>query len=123
MIGTALPKPPRGAGKRQRATSQRTQTKLDRAIYQHVTDRDPLCRACHIEPTTQRHHLLGRSITSEATVCGVCDDCHRLLHVRVGGKKLKIFGDAEKRSGWGMPCGLTVERHCGDRGWITWCER
>ena len=123
MIGTATPKPTRGSAKRAKAAGKRQQSKLDRAIYQHVTERDPLCRACHMEPTTQRHHLLGRTITSEATVCGVCDDCHDLLHVRVGGKKLKIYGDAETRSAWGMPCGLTVERLSPMDGWLTWCER
>lgn len=123
MMGTASAKPAKGSAKQAKAAGKRQQAKLDAFIYRHVTDRDPLCRGCHMEPTTQRHHLLGRKITSEATVCGVCDDCHDLLHVRVGGKKLKIYGDAETRSAWGMACGLTVERHCGDRGWITWCER
>jgi len=123
MIGTAKPKPVKGSAKQAKARGKRQQAKLDKIVYRHVTDRDPLCRGCHIEPTTQRHHLLGRSITSEATVCGVCDDCHRQLHVRVGGKTLKIYGDAEKRSAWGMPCGLTVERFFATRGWITWCER
>ena len=76
-----------------------------------------------MQPTTERHHLRGRKHTTVEDVCGLCDDCHELLHVRVGGKKLKITGNAELRSAWGMPCGLTVERHCGDRGWITWCDR
>lgn len=94
----------------------------DRKVYQHVTGRDPICRACHQKPTTERHHIRGRKFTTAEDVCGLCDDCHDLLHVRVGGKKLKIYGDAEKRSYWGTPCGLTVERLV--RGaWIKWCER
>lgn len=94
----------------------------DRAVYAHVTERDPVCRACHQQPTTERHHLLGRKVTTIEAVCGLCDDCHDLLHVRVGGKKLKVYGDAEKRSAWGMPCGLTVERLTRGR-WIKWCDR
>ena len=101
----------------------KTSAKADRAVYLHVTDRDPLCRGCHMHPTTERHHLRGRKHTTVEDVCGLCDECHELLHVRVGGKKLTITGNAELRSAWGMPCGLTVERHCGDRGWITWCDR
>lgn len=100
----------------------KTSARADREVYAWVTARDPICRACHSAPTTERHHLRGRKYTTREGVCGVCDDCHDLLHVRIGGKKLKVYGDAEKRTPYGNPLGLTVERLV--RGqWIKWCDR
>jgi len=101
----------------------KSSAKADRAVYAHVTERDPICRGCHMAATTDRHHLLGRKITSKESVCGVCDECHDGIHPRIGGKTLKISGDAEKRSAWGMACGLTVERLTRAHGWVTWCDR
>jgi hypothetical protein len=95
----------------------KTTAKADREVYVHVTKRDPMCRACHQRPTTERHHLRGRKFTTREDVCGVCEDCHDLLHVRLGGKKLKIYGNAEQRFG------LTVERRLSGHGWVKWCDR
>ena len=96
-------------------------TKADRAVYAHVTERDPICRGCHARPTTQRHHLRGRKFTTIQDVCGVCDSCHEALHVRVGGKTLKLYGDAEARTPWGNPLCLTAERRI-NGVWITFTE-
>lgn len=100
----------------------KSSSKTDREVYAWVTARDPLCRACHQRPTTERHHLRGRKYTTREDVCGLCDDCHDLLHVRVGGKRLKVYGNAEQRSALGNPLGLTVERLINGE-WIKWCDR
>jgi hypothetical protein len=101
----------------------KSSAKADREVYAHVTKRDPMCRTCHQRPTTERHHLRGRKYTTVEDVCGVCDDCHDLLHVRLGGKKLKVYGNAETRTAMGNALGLTVERLTSVHGWIKWCDR
>lgn len=98
----------------------KTSAKSERAVYEHVSERDGLrCRACseYGGIDIQRHHLRGRKYTTIQDVCCLCDDCHDLLHVRVGGKLLKVYGDAEQRNAWGVPNGLTVETRNNDGTW------
>ncbi len=91
---------PKGPTARRRATKKRRKQVAAQPVYAHVTKRDVVCRGCSKNPTTQRHHMDGRSVPETIqNVCGVCDDCHDDLHVRIGGKKLKIFGDAETFGG------------------------
>ena len=120
---TATPKPLRGSTKRAKARAKRQEAKVNRDVYAWVTARDPICRACHQRPTTERHHLRGRKYTTREDVVGVCDDCHDLLHVRIGGKKLKMYGNAEARTPMGNPLCLTVERLTSVHGWVKWCDR
>lgn len=113
MIGTALPKPPRGAGKRQRATSKRTQAKADKLVYGAVDARDGLrCRVCGEYGGTniQRHHIRRRSAggpTTTGNVVSLCAECHL---VGVHGGRLTISGDADERGKHGRLCGLRVEQ-------------
>jgi hypothetical protein len=96
--------------------------KLDRAVYAHVSERDGLrCRACSTYGgyDIHRHHLRGRKHTTHEDVCCLCDDCHDKTHVRLGGKTLKVYGDAEVRNQYGVPCGLTVEHRRPDGSWWT----
>ena len=96
--------------------------KAQRSVYQHVSERDGLrCRACGAYGgiDIERHHLRGRHHTTIQDVCCLCDECHGLLHVRVGGKLLKIHGDAEQRNAWGVPNGLTIETRNNDGTWRT----
>lgn len=87
---------PKGPTARRRATKKRRKQVAAQPVYAHVTARDPICRGCHQKPTTQRHHIDGRDVPETIhNVCGVCDGCHDDLHVRIGGKRLKISGDAE----------------------------
>jgi len=88
--------------------------KSQRAVYQHVSDRDGLrCRVCgeYGGIDIHRHHLRGRSFTTVEDVCCLCDECHGFLHVRVGGKRLKVYGNADVRGG------LTVETKQNDGTW------
>lgn len=115
---------PKGITAKLRARKKRQQAKPNGAVYAWVTARDPICRGCHSRPATQRHHLRGRGWTTREDVCGVCDDCHDELHVRIGGKTLMITGNAETRSAYSdMPCGLTVIRLVPGHGWVIWCDR
>ncbi len=94
-----------------RARKKRQKHLAAKPVYAYVTRRDVLCRACHSRPTTQRHHLAGRGVPeTKHNVCGVCDEDHDLLHVRIGGKRLKLSGDAEGK--------LTIERRIMDT-WFT----
>lgn len=98
----------------------KSSAKADKAVYAHVSDRDGLrCRACGVYGgiDIERHHLRGRAFTTIQDVCCLCDECHGLLHVWVGGKLLKIHGDAERRNRWGVPDGLTVETRNNDSTW------
>lgn len=103
--------------------SKRT-SQADREIYAAVTTRDgDCCRACgrgsgHIH----RHHLIGRSSTTTATVACICAACHQLLHVRIGGKRLRIYGDADQRDSRGRLCGLTLEQRTAGDTWVTEAE-
>jgi hypothetical protein len=95
--------------------------KQHRAVYAHVGERDGLrCRACgtYGGVDIHRHHLRGRKFTTHEDVCCVCDDCHDRLHVRVGGKTLKLYGDADVRNSAGMLCGLTIEIRQANGIWI-----
>lgn len=93
---------------------------LDKAVYAHVTERDRgFCRACgdYAGISAERHHLRGRLFTTIQDCALVCRRCHNWLHVRVGGKKLKLYGNAEERNSNGALCGLVAEwRQPGD----TW---
>jgi len=90
--------------------SKRT-SKADKAVYQAVTERDEWCRPCGAHGDLHRHHLIGRSSTTTATVAGVCQRCHNWLHVRLGGKKLKLHGRAD------VVGGLTAEWRQLDDTW------
>ena len=86
-------------------------SKADRAVYAAVTERDYGCRACGAHGTTHRHHLLGRKVTTVQSVAVVCNRCHNWLHVRLGGKKLKLHGRAD------VVGGLTAEWRQLDDTW------
>ena len=121
--GLAIPKPELHA--RSRARVDRLQAQNDRAVYAWVTERDGhRCRACgeYGGLAIHRHHLLGRKVTSIETVCCLCDECHANTHVRIGGKTLRISGNAEQRNRLGTPIGLTIERRIAGV-WITEVER
>ena len=83
-------------------------------VYELVSIRDPWCRACGQSFSescpSHRHHLRGRKYTTVNDVCCLCAACHAGVHPRVGGKTLKIYGDADARDAQGKPNGLTVER-------------
>ena len=92
-------------------TSKASKARADKAVYAAVTDRDQLfCRACgtYAGISAHRHHLKGRAFTTVEDVCLLCPSCHADVHVRVGGKRLKFYGDANVRRGW-APDGLTIE--------------
>jgi hypothetical protein len=112
----AIPKTDHSRAKRSLA---RLKAKSDTSVYAHVSLRDGLrCRACgtYGGVDIHRHHLRGRRFTTVQDVCCVCDECHGLMHVRIGGKRLKLYGDAEQRSPWGVLNGLTAEWRTAD-GW------
>jgi len=92
----------------------RLKAKADREVYAYVTARDgSTCRACGVYAggTAHRHHLRGRGHTTREDVCILCPSCHADTHVRVGGKRLTIYGDAEWRGPYsGRLSGLVVER-------------
>lgn len=105
-------------GRSQRLVARRKAT-ADRSVYQHVAERDGYrCRACGTYEglAIHRHHIRGRRFTTAEDVCCVCSDCHGRMHVRIGGKTLRIAGDAEVRDRHGVPVGLTCEWRRGD----TW---
>lgn len=107
--------------KAQRATA-RLIAKADKAVYEHVNQRDGLrCRACgtYAGIEAHRHHIRGKKFTNIHDVCNVCDECHGKMHVRVGGKTLRIYGDAEQRSRFGVLNGLTIEMRQADGTWIA----
>lgn len=115
----ALAKPDHG---RQQRREARQQAQADKAVYETVTQRDGLrCRACgeYCGFTGHRHHLRGRRYTTNRDVCLVCEDCHDLLHVRVGGKLMKLSGDADARNERGMLNGLTLQTRQNDGSWRT----
>lgn len=96
--------------------------KVQRAVYQHVSERDELrCRACgtYEGEDIHRHHLRGRGFTTVEDVCCVCDDYHEKLHVRIGGKRLRISGNAEQRNAAGVLNGLTIERRQPNGTWMV----
>jgi len=113
VIGTALPKPPRGAGTRQKAAGKRTQAKADKVVYGAVDARDGLrCRVCgeYGGLDIQRHHIRMRSAggpTTTGNVVSLCAGCHL---VGVHGGRLRISGDADERGRYGRLCGLRVEQ-------------
>lgn len=105
---------------RQQRRAARRQATIDRAIYALVTTRDGYrCRACHVYCGVMghRHHLRGRQFTTVHDVCVICEGCHSLLHVRVGGKRLKLYGDANQRNEHGALNGLTLETRQIDGTW------
>lgn len=117
---------PKGVTAKRRATKKRRKQVAAQPVYDHVTKRDPICRGCSKNPTTQRHHMEGRDVPETVhNVCGVCDDCHDDIHVRLGGKRLKITGDAEERDGlliyrrfgeaWAL---ILTDGLSGDFGWV-----
>lgn len=117
--GLALAKP--DYGRMARATA-RAIAKADKAVYAHVSDRDGLrCRACgeYGGIDIHRHHLRGKKFTTREDVCCICDECHDKMHVRVGGKTLKIYGNAEVRNRYNVPNGLTIEMRQQDGTWLA----
>ena len=91
--------------------SKRTST-ADKAVYAAVTERDDYhCRACGRGGEIHRHHLLGRKVTTVQSVAVVCNRCHGWLHVRLGGKKLRLHGRAD------VVGGLTAEWRQLDGTW------
>ena len=90
----------------------RLKAKADREVYAYVTARDgSTCRACGVYAggTAHRHHLRGRGHTTREDVCILCPSCHADTHVRVGGKRLKISGDAQASTRYnGTPNCLTI---------------
>ena len=102
--------------KRVKARRQRQQSAADRLVYAAVTARDGnLCRVCGSQQFVERHHLKGRKFTTTQDVCCLCDDCHGLIHPRIGGKRLKVEGNADEVNG------LRVSRMdpWGKVGWIA----
>lgn len=98
----------------------KSSAKCDREVFAHVSERDGLrCRACSAYGgiDIERHHLRGRKYTTVQDCCCLCEDCHGLLHVRVGGKLLKVHGNAEQRSPFGVLNGLTIETRNNDGTW------
>lgn len=116
-----VPKPPARA--RVKAATARQEAKADKAVYDAVTRRDMGCRACGAENGLfHRHHLIGRKFTNTQDVCLVCDTCHELIHVRVGGKALAISGNADVRGTQSRLVGgdgLTVQWRQPDGSWRT----
>jgi len=97
--------PMQGVTARRRAARKRQTQAAARKVYEAVDARDQgVCRACgqYAGPSVHRHHLRGRQETTVQTVCHLCPACHAQIHVRVGGKRLRVWGDANG--------GLTVER-------------
>ena len=114
LAADALRKPAKGTTKRQKASGKRKQSKADRLVYAAVDARDGhRCRICgeYSGIDIQRHHLRGRMFTTLNDVCHLCNDCHALLHVRVGGTLLKVYGDAN------VVGGLTVETRQNNDQW------
>jgi len=113
MLDRCAPqKPPRGTRKRLKARGKRQEAKANGSVYQAVDLRDCYrCRACgdYAGVDVHRHHLRGRKFTTLEDVCHVCQSCHRLMHVRLGGKKLKLYGNADTRNQRGVLNGLTAE--------------
>jgi len=67
-----------------------------RAVYDAVTAReDHCCRVCGRGGDIHRHHIRGRAYTTTADVVCLCAECHEFTHVRVGGKRLKVSGNAD----------------------------
>lgn len=121
MLSTACPKPANpGAVKR---ALERQTAKQDKAVYIAVDERDKyFCRACcdYEGIDIHRHHLRGRAYTTVHDVAHICESCHDRLHVRIGGKTLKVYGDADQRNPFtGVPNGLTVEMRQRDGTWIA----
>ena len=90
------------------ATLKRQQARKDRRVYEAVTLRDGSCRVCG-NRGEHRHHLRGRQFTTTADVVLLCADCHEQLHVRGGGKALRLYGNADDA--------LTLERRGVDGVW------
>ena len=114
----AIAKPEPRARVKSRASRQ--QAAQDRLVYQHVSERDGWrCRACreYTGVDAERHHLRGRRYTTANDCCVLCDECHAALHVRVGGKLMKLSGDAEARDRFGRLCGLVLEVRQNDGTW------
>ena len=113
MAHVTLPKPE--PWKKVKARRKRQEIKAHRPVYDHVTARDGgVCRVCGSGQFVQRHHLKGRKFTTPEDVCCLCDDCHDLIHPRIGGKRLKVEGNADQVRG------LKVYRMdpWGKAGWI-----
>lgn len=113
MERTATPKPTKGTAAKLKAQGKRFAATMCRLVYSLVDLRDRgICRACKrcvgLE-FIHRHHLRGRKFTALADVCHLCNVCHQKLHVRLGGKLLRLFGNADERGGltaeWKQPDG------------------
>lgn len=99
----ALAKPVKGTAAKLKAQGRRFAATMCRLVYSLVDLRDRgICRACKrfvgLE-NVHRHHLRGRKFTTLADVCHLCERCHSWLHVRVGGKRLKLSGNADQVGG------------------------
>ena len=116
--GLAIPK---GTPRRLvKSRASRQQAAADKLVYAHVDARDGLrCRICGIYAgvDAHRHHLRGRRFTTIHDVCNLCQDDHEALHVRVGGKLMKLSGDAEARDKFGRLCGLVLDVRQNDGTW------
>lgn len=80
----------------------KSSAKADRKVYQAVAERDGYrCRACgeYGGIDIHRHHIRGRKFTTMADVACLCETCHAYTHVRIGGKRLLVSGDADERNG------------------------
>lgn len=93
---SAAPKPtPRKVLKARR---KRKQAKADRSVYDLVTERDRrVCRVCWSGRYVARHHLRGRKHTTTKDVVLLCAVCHSDLHPRLGGKRLRLEGNADQK--------------------------
>lgn len=114
LTSHALRKPAKGSKKREKACAKARQRRSDWFVYQAVDLRDGhRCRIClkYAGVDIHRHHLRGRMFTTLNDVCHLCNDCHALLHVRVGGTLLKVYGDAN------VIGGLTVETRQNNDQW------
>ena len=112
MATALLTRKPKGVTARLRASKKRQRHAGDKAVYLAAFERDGYrCRACseYVGVDAHPHHLRGKRFTATPDIATLCQDCHGFLHVRVGGKLMKIYGDADQRDDRGRLCGLTLE--------------
>lgn len=48
-----------------------------RARRARVLRRDPMCRACHVRPSTEVDHIVAGDDHRQANLQGLCHQCHR----------------------------------------------
>lgn len=116
----ALIKPPRGSTATAKRRGKRLEAINNAMVYMLIDLRDRFrCRACstYAGIDVHRHHLRGRTCTTLADVCHLCPTCHGWLHVRVGGVRLKLSGNADQRNRFGALNGLAAEWKQADGSW------